>query len=104
MCISNIVVCHIPTDAGNRIRLFNHPAGEGAGELAPLHLPAHMFHVLNAKRPTVKRLPIDPACKAGCDLTLEKQNYEPVVEFIAYAQSATRSMVSSATGGSGYVK
>jgi len=65
-------------------------------------IPACMLNVLNAKRPTVKRLPIDLGVRTRpvAMFTLKNRTLSPVAElFIACARSATRSMSSSATGG-----
>jgi DNA-binding transcriptional LysR family regulator len=61
-------------------------------------IPACMLHVLNAKRPTVKRLPIDLGVQTRpvAIFTLKNRTLNPVAElFIACARSATRSMISS---------
>jgi DNA-binding transcriptional LysR family regulator len=67
-------------------------------------IPACMLHVLNAKRPTVKRLPIDLGVQTRpvAIFTLKNRTLSPVAElFIECARSATQSMFSSATGGVG---
>jgi DNA-binding transcriptional LysR family regulator len=58
-------------------------------------IPACMLHVLNAKRPTVKRLPIDLGVQTRpvAVFTLKNRTLSPVAElFIECARSATRSV------------
>jgi DNA-binding transcriptional LysR family regulator len=64
-------------------------------------IPACMLQVLNAKRPTVKRLPIDLGVQARpvAIFTLKNRTLSPIAElFIECARLATRSTFSSASG------
>jgi DNA-binding transcriptional LysR family regulator len=65
-------------------------------------IPTCMLHVLNAKRPTVKRLPIDLGVQTRpvAIFTLKNRTLSPVAElFIECARSAIQSMLPPATGG-----